>query len=233
MRAARVIVVVGLLGVAVIAATAYAGQAAPGDDVPAADGEHSNDIFGGAWGDLVDTVRGQDDELIKTMPNFSADANVVAFLDLIRRCEGTAGAADPYRVCYAYRHTIKSLSDHPAVSGEWRGERLSDSMCAAAGYGSGCVSTAAGAYQFIKPTWLALKAQIKAVDFGPVAQDAAAIQLLKNVGAYGRIRAGDLAGAVARAASQWASLPGSTAGQGGKSFGQVQAMYRAAGGAVA
>jgi len=64
-------------------------------------------------------------------------ANVRAFLDMIQFAEGTAGQPDPYRVCYGYRHTIASLKEHPAVSGEWRGERLPGSFCSAAGMGPG------------------------------------------------------------------------------------------------
>ena len=228
MAHARTLVALAVLAIGAVAAVVYARS---GGSVYVESDPTYGDAIEAATDDLSTEVSDMQDT--QAMPTFSADANVRAFLDLVKRCEGTAGAADPYRVCYAYRHTIQSLSDHPAVTGEWRGETLSNAMCAASGFGPGCVSTAAGAYQFIKPTWQTLKAQIRASDFGPGSQDAAAIQLLKNIGAYDRIRAGDLSGAVARASGQWASLPGSKAGQGGKSMSQVVAMFAAAGGAVA
>ena len=71
-------------------------------------------------------------------------------------------------------------------------------------------------------------------DFSPASQDAAAIQLLKDCGAYARLQAGDLTGAIAKARRTWASLPGAGyAGQGMRSPQQVAAWYSQAGGAVA
>lgn len=168
-----------------------------------------------------------------TMPSDTAQRNTAALLETIKRCEGTAGQPDPYRVCYAYRHTIRDLRDHPAITGEWRGEALPDDMCRAAGFGAGCVSTAAGAYQIIKPTWTRLKGRLGLPDFGPASQDAAAIQLLRERGALAKIERGDLAGAIAAARKEWASLPGAGYGQGERTMAWVQARYIEAGGALA
>ena len=77
--------------------------------------------------------------------------NLQAFLATIRHSEGTDRAADPYRVVYSYNHTIVNLSDHPAVTGEWKGAPLDNLGPLYVGK----ISTAAGAYQIIKPTWLA------------------------------------------------------------------------------
>src|SRR6202035_5065809 len=101
--------------------------------------------------------------------------NIAAFLATIRHSEGTDKAADPYRCCYAYRHIIVDLSDHPVITGEWHGESL-------AGLGPtyvGKVSTAAGAYQIIKPTWVSLKARLSLRDFTGPSQDAAATELIR------------------------------------------------------
>jgi lysozyme len=168
-----------------------------------------------------------------TMPSDTAQRNIAALLETIKRCEGTAGQPDPYRVCYAYRHTIRDLRDHPAITGEWRGETLPDDMCRAAGFGAGCVSTAAGAYQIIKPTWTRLKGRLGLPDFGPASQDAAAIQLLRERGALAKIERGDLAGAIAAARKEWASLPGAGYGQGERTMAWVQARYLEAGGTLA
>ena len=245
MSRARVVVSRVVFGLAAVALAAYArGQHTNADleEAPTDNGGAWGSFDPGAWIDAafpIDDITqsianlGSEVEAMTQQPSgFSIDANVRAFLETIKQCEGTANAPDPYRVCYAYRHTVQDLADHPAVTGEWRGETLSASMCAAAGYGPGCVSTAA-AYQLIKPTWLKLRNKLGLTDFSPASQDAAAVQLLRDIGAYARLSVGDLAGAVRKASSQWASLPGSTAGQGGKSMGQVQAWYGGFGGGAA
>ncbi|WP_439587648.1 glycoside hydrolase family 24 protein [Hydrogenophaga sp.] len=159
--------------------------------------------------------------------------NVLAFLQTIAHAEGTATAPDPYRICFGYRHTIRDLRDHPAITGEWRGEKLPDHQCKAAGHKAGCVSTAAGKYQNIRPTWLGLKTRLKLPDFGPASQDAAAIQLLQDRGAYAHLLHGDLVKAVAAARKEWASLPGAGYQQPERSFTWLQAIYTRAGGTFA
>jgi lysozyme len=238
MSVARVLVGVALLGLAAYAYTAYARQA---------QGEGAAVDAGGAF-DWLDTsglgeLGAEISDLVKevdfmnstnTQSSISLDANVRAFLTVIQRCEGTAGQPDPYRVCYAYSHTVQNMADHPAVTGEWTGVRLSDQQCAGAGFGPGCVSTAAGAYQAIKPTWLAKKRQLGLPDFSPASQDAAAVQLLRDRGAFNRLAAGDLVGAVAAARREWASLPGANyAGQGMRTMEQVAAWFQEAGGTTA
>ncbi len=161
------------------------------------------------------------------------DANVRAFLEAIARAEGTAGQADPYRVCYSYAWTIKSFSDHPAISGEWKGAPLSDAMCRAAGFNPGCVSTAAGKYQITKPTWSKLKTRLRLADFGPSSQDAAAVELLRESGALDFAKAGKVADAVTAARRIWASLPGAGYAQPERSLSWVQAQFTAAGGTLA
>ena len=161
------------------------------------------------------------------------NANVRAFLEAIARAEGTTNRADPYRVCYAYRHTIQSLNDHPAVTGEWKGERLSDSMCKGAGLGPGCVSTAAGKYQITRGTWNTLKKRLRLADFGPASQDAAAIELLRESGALEAVQRGDLVGAVGKARRTWASLPGAGYDQPERSMAWLQDQYTGAGGVLA
>lgn len=160
-------------------------------------------------------------------------ANMQAFLAMIRASEGTNKAADPWRVCYGYRHTIADLSDHPAVTGEWRGEPLPPAMCEGAGLAAGCVSTAAGAYQMIKPTWLACKRALGLQDFGRASQDAAALYLIRQRGAVDAIESGRVADAIALCKREWASLPGAGYGQPERKLAQLVEVYQAAGGAVA
>ncbi|MDR7095531.1 glycoside hydrolase family 24 protein [Hydrogenophaga laconesensis] len=167
-------------------------------------------------------------------PPTTRAANVAALLDAIGWAEGTANQPDPYRVCYAYSHTIQSFADHPYSLGEWPGVVLTAEQCRGAGLNPGCRSTAAGKFQITVTTWRRLKPKLGLVDFSPASQERAAIELLRERGALARIERGDLAGAVAAARSEWASLPGANyAGQGMRSMGDLQARYLNAGGSLA
>jgi muramidase (phage lysozyme) len=162
-----------------------------------------------------------------------ASINIEAFLDMISVAEGTERAPDPYRVCYGYKHTIKSFADHPAVTKEWTGEPLSAGMCISAGNLPGCVSTAAGRYQFIKPTWLGLREKLKLPDFSPDSQDAAAEELLRQCGALPLIKAGDIEGAIAKSRKIWASFPSAGYGQGERTVAWMVDQFQQAGGTTA
>lgn len=162
-----------------------------------------------------------------------SESNVSAFLGLIAYSEGTAGRADPYRVCYAYRHTIRDLSDHPAITGEWKGEKLSDALCAGAGMRPGCVSTAAGRYQLIKPTWNGARRALNLPDFSPASQDAAAVYLIRQRGAIDDVKEGRLSVAIEKCRREWASLPGAGYGQPERRLSSLVAAFERAGGVVA
>lgn len=162
-----------------------------------------------------------------------AARNVAAFLAMLRQAEGTHGQADPYRVTYGYRHVIQSLVDHPTVTGEWPGLVLSDTQCANAGFGPGCRSTAAGAYQIIRPTWLRVREALQLPDFGPASQDAAAVELIRRRGALTYVERGDVIEAVHRCRAEWASLPGNYAKQGQRSIEWLASAYEANGGTYA
>lgn len=159
-----------------------------------------------------------------TMPEvtaaYTADDLMSAFLAMIRRAEvGGWSDADRYRTFYGGAK-FSGMADHPVATKELRGVRLSDSMCRAAGLAPGCVSTAAGAYQFILPTWQRMRAagaggpgSPRLPDFSPASQDEAARRLVRSIGADALLQQGRLTDAIARAGTQWASLPGSTARQ--------------------
>jgi lysozyme len=155
--------------------------------------------------------------------------NAAAFLATIRHSEGTDKAADAYRVVYGYGHTIQDLSDHPCITGEWHGESLASLGPAYAGK----ISTAAGAYQIIKPTWVSLKARLNLPDFTGPSQDAAAIELIREAGALDLVNGGRVAEAIGRCHGIWASLPGSTSGQPQRSMADLVHAYAGAGGAFA
>lgn len=159
--------------------------------------------------------------------------NESAFLALIRFAEGTDKEPDPYRVCYGYRHTIRSLAEHPSISGEWRGEKLPDAICRNAGLKPGCVSTAAGAYQLIRPTWTGVRNRLRLPDFEAGSQDRAALYLIANCGALEDVHHGRVQTAIAKCAREWASLPGNTAGQPQRKTEQLLAAFEGAGGHLA
>lgn len=137
-------------------------------------------------------------------------SNLAAFLKAIRYGEGTSGA-DGYRTLFG-GDLFESFDAHPAQLG-WPGVRLSNDMCANAGFGPGCVSTAAGAFQINRPTWARLVRIIGPGDFSPARQDEAAIQLIREKGALADVYAGRVALAVNKCRKVWASLPGAGYGQ--------------------
>ena len=159
--------------------------------------------------------------------------NRAAFLSAISHSEGTDKAADPYRVCYGYRHTIINLSNHPALTGEWEGEPLPDAMCIEAGLTPPCKSTAAGRYQITRPTWNRLLTKVSLPDFSGPSQDAAALELVREKGADTMIDGGQIADAITACNSIWASLPGNSAKQPQRSMSDILAFYTTAGGAFA
>jgi muramidase (phage lysozyme) len=188
----------------------------------------------------LDTLQDRAETLFNTLTETpsttdmtTAQQNIAAFLGMIREAEGTANSADPYAVCYAYRHTIRNFANHPAITGEWKGERLSDAMCRNAGFGPGCISSAAGAYQIIKPTWINVAKALGLPDFELSSQDAAAVELIRRRGALEDVKAGRIASAINKCRNEWASLPGNFAKQGQRSQGDLITWYMQNGGTTA
>lgn len=164
------------------------------------------------------------------------DPQVAALLYAIRCSEHNAAdvaSGDDYRTFYG-GDKFTDLSDHPVTTGEMRGVKLPDAMCKAAGFGPGCVSTAAGAYQITRPTWNEFRAlSPRLPDFSPRSQDIAAARILQRLGVPRLLYAGDVHGAIMAASKRWASLPGSTAKQGGRSMAFVLDKFSKAGGTYA
>lgn len=207
-------VVAALLVVAVVAYAAY--EIGPSDD----DGEtdHAPDFEDYAY------------QAISIFESEEMNNNVNAFLTALRVGEGTAGR-DGWRTLMGGA-LFDSFADHPARLG-WRGTPLSASMCAGAGFGPGCVSTAAGGFQITKPTWNRVADKLGLTDFTQASQEAAAIELIREKGALSDVAAGRVAVAVSKVRKVWASLPGAGYGQGEVALASFVNHYVNAGGTVA
>lgn len=116
------------------------------------------------------------------------DPKIQAFLTMIGKSEGAN-----YNTLYGGK-TFSSYAKHPNIK------------VTAGKY----TSTAAGKYQFLFATWTAIATQLGLKDFTPASQDLAAIQLLKNRGAYQLILDGKITEAIYKCSKEWASLPYST-----------------------
>lgn len=154
--------------------------------------------------------------------NSIKNANVRAFLDVIAFAEGTAGP-DGYRTMYTGKK-FNSLARHPDINN-----------CA---YFSGrnLCSTAAGRYQFLTPTYKGIEQKIGLKDFSPASQDLAAVELLKESGAYDDVVAGKFDSAVYKSARTWASLPtksgASYYGQPSRDINELRNKFKMTGGTI-
>lgn len=127
------------------------------------------------------------------LEKYAQNPRVRKFLDLIAHTEGTEG--NGYRTAFGGGR-LSSLSDHPRYSKTFKQKN-----------GKTNKTSAAGRYQFLRGTWDGLARQYGLKDFGPQSQDIAAVALLAQNGALGRILKGDMQGAVRKAGPTWASLP--------------------------
>jgi muramidase (phage lysozyme) len=127
-----------------------------------------------------------------TMPSPITDPNARKWLDAIAYAEGTdrnLTGDNGYNVIFG-GGTFKDLSRHP------------DRVISGGGYSS----AAAGRYQFMPDTWKGTAAKLGLKDFGPAAQDLAAVQLMKQRG-IDPYSAPFNPQNIAKLAPEWASLP--------------------------
>lgn len=149
----------------------------------------------------------------------TAARNERAFLDLLAYAEGTAGP-NGYRT-YFGGTTFEGMADHPRkffTFTNGRGETLRTS--------------AAGRYQFLSRTWDDLAKRLELPDFGPASQDRAALELVRQRGALGDVRAGRISTAVRKCAPTWASLPGAGYAQPERKLSKLLTTYAQAGGQI-
>ncbi len=168
--------------------------------------------------DLIDQAEALFEEMTDMGGNSAtADANVRAYLWMLRVSEGTAGA-EGYRTLVG-GSLFDSYADHPRRL-VWIASIQRN-------------SSAAGAYQILRGTWDGVRAKLGLQDFTPASQDAAAVELIRQRGALALVRAGRFAEAVEKCKKEWASLPGAGYGQRENSLAKLQTAYTQAGGYLA
>ncbi len=94
-------------------------------------------------------------------------------------------------------------------------------------------SDAAGRYQLMGRYYAPYAQQLGLTDFGPAAQDAIALQQVKECRALDDIQKGDLYTAVFKCRRIWASFPAAGYGQHENSFDSLQLAFTNAGGTLA
>lgn len=150
--------------------------------------------------------------------------NIAAFLKVIQACEGT-DSVDGYRALFGYKpgngKVFDSFAAHPNIASRYK--QLD---------GSTIVTTAAGAFQMIYPTWKRLQAMLKLPDFSPDSQDAGAVQLITEVGALPYVQDGFIEGAINRCGTVWASMPSSNYPQPVRTLFFCENAFIAAGGSL-
>lgn len=134
------------------------------------------------------------------------DPNARKMLDLIANAEGVKHG---YNTLFG-NERVSSLRAHPNVRKQFK---QTD--------GKTNTTTAAGRYQFLKPTWDGLARQYGLTDFSPRNQDLGALALIKQRGALNDVLKGDYRSAVNKLGKEWASLPSSNYAQPKKSWGQL------------
>lgn len=153
-----------------------------------------------------------------------AELNIAAFLAVIKQIESQG---DYNALVGGGQFT--DFSDHPARLG-WPGVRRAD----------GRKTTAAGAYQIILTTWdgghtgrSGIKQQLNLPDFSPTSQDAAAVALIRQRGAYPDVIAGNFDRAMLKLVKEWEAFEKIAAGNYPYTLPQIREFYSASGGGFA
>jgi len=150
------------------------------------------------------------------------NANVKAFLEMIRHSEGTA-VPEGYRMMFGGKlfsvPDNNNWPDHPHIFFSYKNKA-----------GQVIKTSAAGAYQITWTTWIALKVKLGLKDFSPRSQDLAACDLLTEAGAMSLIICGNFVQAIDKVRKTWASLPGSGCHQPEHKLAEVEKWYEDAGG---
>lgn len=132
--------------------------------------------------------------------------NVRQMFDIVAKAEGVQHG---YNTMFGNQR-FDNLSAHPNVRKQFK---QTD--------GKMNVTTAAGRYQFLKPTWDGLSRQYGLKDFSPQNQDIAALALMAQNGSLPYVLKGDFQTAVKKSGGTWASLPSSKYAQPKRSWSEL------------
>ena len=160
-------------------------------------------------------------DLAASLQGALGNPNVQNYLHMISSAEGTAQSDNPYAVAFG-GSTIDDLSEHPGGLHDFT---QTD--------GTPNKTSAAGAYQFIKPTWDDAQKTLNLPDFSPQSQDLAAVLQLHRSGSLQDVLNGDFKSAIQKDGKVWASLPTSPYAQNHRSQQFVdQALQQGSGGPI-
>jgi muramidase (phage lysozyme) len=158
-------------------------------------------------------------------------ANRRAFLDMIAVSEGTS--TSPATKCNGYDVIVTGIDGKPEIFTDFSNHPFDLGRKSKVVNSKGLTSNASGRYQFMLKDWHHYRDQLHLMNFGPEAQDAWALQLIRERGALPLIDLGQFAVAVARVRNLWASLPGAGYNQHENKLDKLQAAYVNAGGVLA
>ena len=127
--------------------------------------------------------------------NARNDPNVLKFLNLIARAEGTEKYG--YNTAFGGEY-FGDLSRHPNIKKNFK---QTDGKVNSSG--------ASGRYQFLNKTWNGLSTKYGLEDFGAVNQDLGAIALITENGALKDVQSGNYKKAIDKLGNIWASFPSS------------------------
>ena len=127
--------------------------------------------------------------------NARNDPNVLRFLNLIARAEGTEKYG--YNTAFGGDY-FGDLSQHPNIKKNFK---QTDGKVNSSG--------ASGRYQFLNNTWNGVSKKYGLEDFGAVNQDLGAIALITENGALKDVQGGNFKKAIDKLGNIWASFPSS------------------------
>ena len=127
--------------------------------------------------------------------NARNDPNVLRFLNLIARAEGTEKYG--YNTAFGGNY-FGDLSQHPNIKKQFK---QTDGKVNSSG--------ASGRYQFLNSTWNGVSKKYDLNDFGGVNQDLGAIALIAENGALKDVQGGNFKKAIDKLGNIWASFPSS------------------------
>jgi muramidase (phage lysozyme) len=135
--------------------------------------------------------------------------------------------------CDGYDVIVTGVDGKPEVFTDWRAHPFAGAREPKVINSTGLRSTASGRYQHLYRYWVLYARMLGLTDFSPAAQDAVAIQQIRERGALPLIDAGDVGLAVTRCSNLWASFPGlGYPGQPQHQLDRLIVAYTAAGGSL-